>query len=262
MKRTIAIVLTVLLIATTGCRSHKHLSKGNANDSTAVSGATVKPEEKPVRLDTIQNVSFKYYTANFSCTVDNIEVSGQIRMTHDSVIWISVSKIIELGRVMLTPTRVQGYAKVVNKYFDGTYADLRQRYGIDIDYATMEALLLANCPKGCVKSKEPRQDNDTVTLWYNQKSPVTGTQRELTLKKDFNSKRLTSINAYTPSTNQRLQLNYCAMNAVVGQLLPSEIEVKLKSSQLNTKTRITISKITLNQPQSYPFSIPKKYQKL
>lgn len=260
MKKLTYIILAALAMATTGCRSHKHLTHSTANDSTTVT--TTKPDEKPIRLDTIQNVVFRHYSANFSCRVDGIDVNGQIRMTHDSIIWVSINKIIELGRVVLTPTRVQGYVKIMDKYFDGTYDELRKRWGIDIDYATMEALLLGNCPAGCSKTKEPKRDNDTVTLWYSQKSTTTGQQRQLTLKKGFKSKRLLSAEATSPTPKQQIKLKYSNVTNISGQLLPSTIDVEINSTRIKTTTQLTLTKTTVNKPQSYPFSIPKRYKKI
>lgn len=262
MRKITALLLTALLLAAVGCRSHRHLSKGPVNDSTSVSSATQEPKPHPIRLDTIQNVSYTHYSANFSCTVEGITVNGQLRITHDSVVWISLNKIVELGRLMLTPTRVQAYSKMMNKHFDGSYDDLRQRWGVDIDFATLEALLTGNCPPRCSKAKEPQRNGDTVTLWYSQKSGTSAPQRQMTLKKDFQTKRLTAVKSESPSVGQKLNVEYRRQTDTGGQMLPSTIGFSLKSRQFNTSTEIELDRITLNRPQSYPFNIPKKSKKI
>ena len=159
IKKSAIIWLALLLMTVVGCRSHRQLT---SQQPTANSQQpTVSEPEKP-KLDTILNATYSRYSANFSCTVEGISVNGQIRMVHDSCIWISISKIIEVGRIMITPTRVSGYARIVDKYFDGTYDEVCRRWGIDIDYATVEALLVGNCPPNCRRSKHILQRADAA----------------------------------------------------------------------------------------------------
>ena len=249
-----------MVIATlAGCHSHRHLHRGDngtepRTDSAAVSDgqggeAVVKPRQE--RLDTIRNANYTTYSANFSCTVQGVSVSGQIRMDRDSVVWVSVSKIIELGRAKATPTRVQAYAKLVGKSYDLGYGDIRQLWGIDIDFGTLQALLTGNCPPDCRAGKEPQRDGDTVTLWYSQ----AGGARQLTLKKDYGSKLLTETDLYSKTTGQRVRCRYTSRSNSGGQLLPSVIAVTVNSSKLNEQMVIKLDKITLGQPQSYPFKM-------
>lgn len=251
-------MMAVATIAATGCRSHKHLNKGDDNDGTVITD-NGKAKEEPPRLDTIMNISYRQYTANFSCTVEGIAVNGQIRMAKDSVIWVSINKVIELGRVILTPSRVQGYVKILNKYFDGNYDDLRRQFGIDIDFATLESLLAGNCPPRCANSKEPQRNGNSVTLWYNQKTNGTH-QRQVTLSKDYISRRLRTTQIASASIGQQIELQYLRNENVAGQLVPTEIALKLKSRKLNTSTTIQLDKVALNKQQTYPFSIPKRYK--
>lgn len=80
--------------------------------------------------------------ANFQATVDDITISGQVRLGRDSVLWLSANKLIELGRAKFTPDSVFVYAKVMNRYFAGTYADLQGVLGISTDYATLQTLFM------------------------------------------------------------------------------------------------------------------------
>ena len=255
------ILIAITLIAITGCRSHKQLQRGAvaASDSTAIADKRETSEPKPIMLDTILNSTYRYYTTNFSCTVRGVSVNGQIRMVSDSIIWISVSKVVELGRAIATPTGVKGYSKLMNKYYDGSYADLRTRWGIDADFATIEALLTGNCLPRCTKSKEPVREGDTVTLWYRQNGEV---QRQVTLKKAFGTKRLTSTETYTAANGQRLRMKYGKRQNIGGQTLPTEIEIMLKSKKMDANTTVKLEKTTLGQRQSFPFSIPKKAEKM
>ncbi len=79
--------------------------------------AVVSTPEKPRELTVL----------NFSAVVEGASVNGQLRMASDSLIWLSVTKILELGRAMATPDSVWVSVPLASKYFAGNYTDL-QRY--------------------------------------------------------------------------------------------------------------------------------------
>lgn len=246
----------MLLGLVVGCRSHKNVVDVNGQPSG--NNTTVVEESKP-QLDTIRNAIYNRYSANFSCSIEGISVNGQIRVIHDSCIWISVNKIIEVGRVMITPTRVSGYAKILGKYFDGTYEEIRSRWGVDIDYATLEAMLVGNCPPNCTRSKEPQCEGDEVTLWYNQRGH---SQRKVTLHKEYASKLLTSTEVTHAAPAVQLRCAYSERTACNGQMLPTVIDASISLRSSSRQTRLTLSRITLNQRQNTPFAIPGKLEKL
>ena len=71
MKRLIFFSFAIVALLAS-CRSHKNLERSdNTVDKPATNTATTPA------LDFVRNVDFKYYTANFSCEVEGIAVSGQ-----------------------------------------------------------------------------------------------------------------------------------------------------------------------------------------
>lgn len=243
----------VLALMVAGCRSQKGVVK---NDGPNV---TVKPdttEETVVRLDTIRNAVYERYSANFSCEIEGFTVNGQIRIVHDSCIWISINKIIEVGRVMITPTRVSGYSRVLDKYYDGTYEEVRKRWGIDVDYATIEAMIVGNCPPNCKRSKEPERKGEHVTLWYDQG------KRKVTMTKDYATKLLTSTLLSIATPKMQVKCVYSDRTASSGQMMPGAVEVSVSTTGINKKTKLTLSKITLGKVQKTPFEMPKGLKKI
>ena len=236
---------------------HRGLGDNEGKPGVGVDERVVT-EVKP-QLDTIINARYNRYCANFSCTVEGIALTGQVRIVHDSCIWISVNKIIEVGRIMITPTRVSGYVKILNKYYDGDYEDIRKRWGIDIDYATVEALLVGNCPPNCKRSREPERDGEQVRLWYTQQGKR---QRKVTLTKGYESKMLSTTEISTTVPTMEASCAYYNRTNISGQMLPSEIEVSLSAHGMTKQTRLMLSSMTLNKVQSTPFTIPARYEKL
>ena len=83
IRRTIFAVLALATLLAAGCRSQRDA----AGTTTANEG------QPPAAVFTP-----KYYTSNFTCSAQGLQATGQLRMQPDSIIWLSASKIIELGR--------------------------------------------------------------------------------------------------------------------------------------------------------------------
>lgn len=62
-------------------------------------------------------------------------------MQCDSVIWVTGTKLIELGRAKCTPDSVFIYVKLRNLYYKGTYADIKKKIGYETDFATLQQMV-------------------------------------------------------------------------------------------------------------------------
>lgn len=251
--RTIFAIMLVACVALAGCRSHRHLAGNDAprgaDTSTVAPPNAGKPRAE--RLDSIAGTEYRTLMANFKCSVRGIAVNGQMRLLRDSIVWVSVNKVVELGRAQATPSRVQAYLKLMGKRYDMGYGDLKRNWGIDADFATLQALLVGNCPPQCRKSKEPQRQGDTVTLWLSQN----GGARQLTLKKDYATCRILGADLTSKAAGQRVTLTYGERQNVGGRLVPSHIEVKISSKQLNEQAVIRLERITVDEPLTFPFKM-------
>lgn len=111
-----------------GCRSTRQVV-------STPSEAAVKPQEPPRRELTV--------TA-FTATVNGISASGQVRMAEDSVIWLNVTKLVELGRGLATQDSVWLSAPLADRYFAGSYADLERIIHRRLTYADLQAMVKAD----------------------------------------------------------------------------------------------------------------------
>lgn len=131
MKKYLIIVLAITCSLLTGCRSTKP--------------AAEKPTSKPSTTE-VAKPKVEYYSATVEGSYEGISVSGLVRMEKDKIIWVSLSKFIELGRAVATPDSVHAYVKILNSAFHGTYADLEKKCGIHTDFATLQKILMEHYP--------------------------------------------------------------------------------------------------------------------
>lgn len=127
-----ALVAAALLA---GCRSNRH---------TAVADTTAVPPAVPA-ADTTATVPTRVYTVvNFTATVEGVNANGQLRVAEDSVMWVSVNKLIELGRAMATPDSVWINAPLFDKRFAGTYAEMSRMAKRSISFEQLQAIAMSD----------------------------------------------------------------------------------------------------------------------
>ena len=124
MKKTCLIILSLGLLLMTGCRSTKP-----ATEKSTQAGTSSRPSQT------------EYYEGTFDASYQGIKVSGLVRMEKDKIIWVSLSKFIEMGRATATPDSVHVYVKLLGSYFHGTYADVEKKTGVKTDFATLQEIL-------------------------------------------------------------------------------------------------------------------------
>ena len=159
MKTHLFIALSLVLLV--GCRSSRDLTQ--PLPPVADSTATPTTERKTC------------FAANFHCDLRNVRLNGMMRMQEDSVLWVSVSKIVELGRAKLTPDSLTVYARATQQYFRGNYKDAYLTSGYRIDFAQLQELFL-NAYRERKRNVDlvlssPRQ-SDTLHLIFSQYTSV------------------------------------------------------------------------------------------
>ena len=127
MKRYsyILVIVAVALLAV-GCRSTRQAATA------------------PVEVAAPQTPQRQLSVITFTAIVEGISASGQMRVAEDSVLWISVNKLIELGRAMATPDSVWVTTTFGDHNFAGSYDDLQRLTKRRITFDEMQAMALAD----------------------------------------------------------------------------------------------------------------------
>lgn len=114
VARTLTAVAILAFMA--GCHTLRPVAVHPEKSDTIATELTDTPDA-PRELSVI----------TFTAIVDGASVNGQLRMATDSLMWVSVTKIIELGRAIATPDSVWVNVPLAGRYYRGTYADLSHR---------------------------------------------------------------------------------------------------------------------------------------
>ena len=120
----------LLVLSLAGCSSHKKVARA--------------PEVLPAVEEAVVTAPKRTYTVmTFDGMVEGINVNGQLRVAEDSVMWVSVSKLIEMGRAMCTPDSLWLRAPLLGRDDAMDYATLRRLMGVDITYDEIQQTVLA-----------------------------------------------------------------------------------------------------------------------
>ncbi|MBQ0016279.1 MAG: DUF4292 domain-containing protein [Bacteroidales bacterium] len=123
------LIFLLAVITLVGCRHTRNISDERP---LAVPNADVSVAEP------VFHCPYQYLSAAFECKAGSMECNGLLRTECDSLIWVSVSKIIEIGRVVFTPDSITCYLKIYNRYFKGSYEDLFRITGYQTSFDELQ----------------------------------------------------------------------------------------------------------------------------
>ena len=129
------LALSALLATATACHTPRHV---------ATAPTPLPAEEAPAPTAPIDNEPRVLTVMNFNAVVEGATVNGQLRMASDSLIWMSVTKIVELGRAMATPDSVWVSVPLAGKHFAGNYTDLERHTKRPVCFATLQQIANAD----------------------------------------------------------------------------------------------------------------------
>ncbi|WP_192822335.1 DUF4292 domain-containing protein [Rufibacter sp. LB8] len=114
-------------------------------------GTSVGAGPEKINKISVVNTDFQFFTAKGKVQSENSGLSANItiRMKKNEVIWASVQKIgFEVARLKITPDSVYIVNKLKDEYVIGSYAKLAQQYKIDVDFKTLQEVILGNYVPG------------------------------------------------------------------------------------------------------------------
>lgn len=144
--KTLTILLCCILLIS--CRQHRHeASVTPVEDSVR----TEKPTTPVLVPATIASMQCDWFSTRINLSVNNIKPEKElVSLTafvvnkKDSAIFITLNKLgIEIARLLLTKDSVKYANHLSHEYYWGQYSWLKKQIGMDINFFTVQALLLA-----------------------------------------------------------------------------------------------------------------------
>ncbi len=248
-------------------------SRNKAVEATTISTQT--EVDSVYKLMTSHQFNSEWFSGKFKGAYHNPDdkqvFTGQIRIRKDSLIWISITAImnIEVFRIEVKPDSFTFINRIEKTYIKSSTEFLRKRIGVDVDFEMLQSVLLGN--------DFPYYETSVFKLNDKNNKYQLSTISRRKLKKqskeyEDNSKILVQnilIDKQTYKIDKQtvkvvgndktvLRINYNNFQLVNDQLFPHNMIIKYKEDN-KTFIEFDFSKITLDEKIRFPFKVSKKY---
>jgi len=220
---------------------------------------------------------FKYdwITAKFGCEAVMDDQSNSftvnLRGRKDSVLWLSISALgIEAARAIVTRDSVKLRNNLAKSYFVGDYNYLSKLLNTDLDFEMLQSLLIGN-------SVEFYEEDEKLKSGKDNNKYLLSTVRKRRLKKVLEKNeplkdhvqviwlepgiyKIARLLINDFNTNRTFEANYSNYQKVDSLYFPYDLKFNIKAEKV-INININYSKVNLNIPQSFPFTIPDNYER-
>ncbi len=136
------IVMLVIIIILPACKTHETLLRKNVK-TMRISRIMRKTRE---RDNKIMSMWVKRYNAIYYVGDEEKAFRGNYKIIKDSLVFISLGSVlgIEGVRILFMPDSIFFIDRIKKVYFSGDYNDLKKYNKFDVDYRSLQNVLLNN----------------------------------------------------------------------------------------------------------------------
>lgn len=212
---------------------------------------------------------FRLISARFTATITDAEgkeqsVKGKLKACRDSVIWASLTPFgLEVARLRADQSSF-GFIDFFNKkYFAGDYTYLKELAGYDLDFYSLQALVLGVHEfRGERSGLAPARSEETWMV--SEKGVLRGEMRIPDKKVWFAKENLIPYRMeYSDwKTGDRVESEFKTMQVYNNNVVfPSSIAVAVKTEKKKFRASIDFRSIDFEDPETeFYFTIPEGYQ--
>jgi hypothetical protein len=251
------------------CKTKRHILRQPLKEH-GFSYLYSKMNENHVKFKTLNTkFNINYYEEN-----SKTGLKGQMRMSMDSLTWISFSPAlgIEAARILLTNDSVKFINRLNKTYFTGKYQILDSLLNTTIEYSILQSMLLGNdLTQYDVNKFKASIENGLYRINIKERRKI----RKYMKSGEISSKVLVQNIWLDPETfrikkielkelgndSKKLLVVYDEYVEIEGQYFPKKMSIRINADK-EIYMEIEFLKFRLNIEQNYPFKIPSKYDLL
>ena len=250
----ILITFSVFLLLLSACKVKRNLM--TSSETISQTSETSKTDLNSI-ID--HQAQFSTFTTKASTSLNlngkQNDVTLNIRIKKGEKIWVSITAIagIEVARVIFTPDSIQILDRLNEQFLNKSFNFIRGFTHEKIDYQTLEALLVGDCPPFALNdSSKLVVTNDSISL--------IGKQQNLNYNLQFTKQFKTCDFSLSDNFGQnRLVVNTSVFEGISNQLFPSNLKIDAFSNNNELKAVMFYQKTEINIPLEFPFNVPKRF---
>ncbi|QEC51030.1 uncharacterized protein DUF4292 [Anseongella ginsenosidimutans] len=259
-KRYLTCFILLLLLAG-GCKTRKKAVEGRAD-----AGDRLVRKEKEVGAfhEAVQrsDLEFSWLAARGKAEIAdgnrNYQVSLNLRMQKDKVIWASVTAILglEVARAMITPDSIKFFNRLERTYVSQDLDYLREHVHPGISFALLESALTGNSPRYLMESKGQ--------LWEMPGGyRLEGVEELFSYLLRFNQDyKVEKISIREKASGGNFNVDYHNFENRSGKWIPRSVSFTSDASEKELSIHLTYDTFSLNEPQDFPFTVPGRYKRM
>lgn len=244
-------VLGLSLLVLVGCQ--KKVTPG--------ASASVAPET--INKVNVVNTDYTYLSAKGKVQSENSKLSANLtlRMKKNEVIWASLQAFgFEAARLKVTPDSVYVVNRLKDEYLIGSYELLRQRYNIDVDFNTLQEILIGNFVPGDPSKSKVEQEGPVQHLRSLRGS------LQLDQYVDTSKFKMKRAEVRNLQNKDYMSVDYQDFEDVNGKPFAMALLLSIQLPEGNTaKTNLVAVKhrqvSTAETSLDFPFSVPSNYER-
>lgn len=269
------ISLSSVLLFFESCRTAKKIEKPLVIKENRKLEEKTADELLKTITDSLFNASWINGKASVETDIDGKSSSFDIsiRAKKDSAIWISISPLlgIEVSRVLITRDSVKYMDRLHKKYQITDYDFLNNLLRMNMDYEIVQGILTGN-----IFAYKKNKFN-SVYIEEN-KYYILSTLSKHKLKRSLEEKdpnkpiiqdmwfsdetfRITKLSIEDDKIKKSLMTDYDDYRQTNAGMFPFKSKTKI-TAEKEVNISIEYSKISVNQPQELPFTVPGSYEKI
>ena len=242
-----------------GCKAKKQvIVKRTAVDTVSTAK---RIDIKALKLNAIKSAQTLFNTfsgrarTKLSIGGDDNDVTLNIRIKRDQKIWVSITAIagIEVARALITPDSILLINRLQSLYVKKPFGYLNKFAGKQVNYKTLESLLVGNAIPELLNENSDLQTNNGITT-------LTGNLQDLVYTVLIGADmKVDQTNLNNQNASQTLHVINSMFIQAGNRVVPSQIDMSSIVKDKKILVNLHYIKVDFDQPLEYPFSIPSRY---
>ncbi|RAR72834.1 DUF4292 domain-containing protein [Flavobacterium aciduliphilum] len=187
-------------------------------------------------------------------------VTAEIRIKKDEKILVIIRVLgITMAKGLITPTSVQYYEKIGNKYFEGDYQGLSKWLGTDLDFQKVQNMFIGKTFES-IKKGAKYQVSVNNQQYQLKKESETNTETTFLFENEHFLLKQQEISQ--PQNNRLLQVNYANYQKINNRVLPTLLQINAHQNETKTTLSIEYKNIQFNEDLTFPYNVPDRFERV
>lgn len=260
MRHKLSIILLVMLVLFS-CKTTKKVTTTTKHTVKAI-----KPVVQVVKMVLVTQPQFQ--TANvskMSLELDlnerKVNASASCKIKLDSAMFISIQVFgFEVFKAEMMPDSMKVYDKMNRRYYVTDYSYFRRRFGVDIDYYSLQSLLAAQF--FCVGNRVIHSDSCQLETLENGLRNIGYESSSMLQTTQVNPQHvILQVLLKAKNSNYQLQTDYADYTTINGVSFPQKIALNARNDKTKASCNFSILKVEFDKELKFQAQNAERYSR-